>query len=203
MSRISATAAAASREPQGRQPLWDEMVKFNGRTFTITDIFNQTYVPRRTIRSYLECLVVGNYAERIEPPEGATGEEAAIQFRITADPVPYHAPRLNRAGKPVVQGSGVENMWRTMRMRDTFTPRDLAAHATTDIVSVTEATAKSYCSALLKAGYLKVVQKAIPLKRQAMYRLISNTGPKPPMIQRTKQVFDPNTGKAVPLRGQS
>jgi len=203
MSRISATAAAASREPQGRQPLWDVMVKFKDRAFTITDIFEATYVSRHTIRSYLKSLVLADYVERIDPPEGAIRQDAAIRFRIIADPVPYHAPRLNREGKPVIQGSGVENMWRTMRMLSQFTPRDIAAHATTDIVNVSDTTAKGYCSALLGAGYLKVVTKAAPPKKQATYRLINNSGPKPPMIQRTKQVFDPNTGKAVALRGQS
>lgn len=203
MSRISATEAAASREPQGRQPLWEEMVKFNGEPFTITDIHDQTYVSRHTIRSYLKSLVLAEYVERIEPPEGAIREEAAIRFKIIADPVPYHAPRLNREGKPVVQGGGVENMWRTMRMLGQFSPRDLAAHATTDIVNVSDTTAKSYCSLLLQAGFLKVVSKAQPPKKQAVYRLIRNTGPNPPMIQRTKQVFDPNTQKAYPVGGQS
>ncbi|UOA25930.1 hypothetical protein [Pseudosulfitobacter sp. DSM 107133] len=203
MSRISATEAAASREPQGRQPLWEEMVKFNGEPFTITDIHDQTYVSRHTIRSYLKSLVLAEYVERIEPPEGAIREEAAIRFKIIADPVPYHAPRLSREGKPVVQGGGVENMWRTMRMLGQFSPRDLAAHATTDIVNVSDTTAKSYCSLLLQAGFLKVVSKAQPPKKQAVYRLIRNTGPNPPMIQRTKQVFDPNTQKAYPVGGQS
>ncbi|SDW75155.1 hypothetical protein SAMN04488041_103142 [Sulfitobacter pontiacus] len=203
MSRISATEAATSREPQGRQPLWDEMVKFKGAPFTITDIFDQTYINRHTIRSYLKSLALAKYVERIEPEEGAIREDAAIKFRIIADPVPYHAPRLNRDGKPVSQGGGVENMWRTMRMIGQFTPRDIAAHATTDIVSVTDNTAKAYCTKLLKAGFLKVVSKAQPPAKQAVYRLIRNTGPQPPMIQRTQQVFDPNTRKAYPVGGQS
>lgn len=199
MSRISATAAATSREPQGRQPLWDEMVRFEGAPFTITDIFDETHVNRRTIRSYLKSLVLAKYLERIEPPEGAQRDESAIRWRIIADPVPFHAPRLNRKGEPVTQGAGVENMWRTMRMMGEFSPRCVAAHATTDLVNVSESTAKAYCTALRKAGFLKVHIKAQPPKRQAVYRLINNTGPNPPMIQRTQQVFDPNTSKAYPI----
>jgi hypothetical protein len=179
------------------------MTKFEGTSFTITDIFDQTHVNRHTIRSYLKSLVLADYLERIEPARDATCEDAAIRYRVTADPVPWHAPRLNRDGKPVTQGSGVENMWRTMRMLGQFSPRDIAAHATTDIVSVSEATAKAYCSNLLRAGYLKVMIRAQPPKKQAVYRLIRNTGPNPPMIQRTKRVFDPNTQKAYPVGGQS
>lgn len=201
MSRISVTEAAASKEPQGRQPLWEAMVAFKGEPFTITDIFDATYVNRHTIRSYLKSLTLADYVERIEPGEGATREEAAIRFRIIVDPVPFHAPRLNSKGQPVTQGSGVENMWRTMRMLGQFSPRDLAAHATTDLVNVNETTAKSYCTALLKAKFLKVISKARPPHKQAVYRLIKNTGPNPPMIQRTKQVFDPNTKTAYPVGG--
>tara|TARA_R110002049_G_scaffold73362_2_gene189749 strand:+ start:11659 stop:12270 length:612 start_codon:yes stop_codon:yes gene_type:complete len=203
MSRISVSEAATSREPQGRQPLWDEMVKFNGTPFTITNVFDQTHVNRHTIRSYLKALTLANYVERIEPETGAIREEAAIKFRVIVDPAPYHAPRLNRNGKPVSQGGGVENMWRTMRMIGEFSPRDIAVHATTDIVSVTDTTAKAYCTKLLKAGFLKVVSKAKPPTKQAVYRLVRNTGPKPPIIQRTQQVFDPNTRKAYPVGGQS
>jgi hypothetical protein len=203
MSRKSATAAAASHEPEGRQPLWDEMVKFEGAVFTITDIFDATYVSRHTIRSYLSALVLAKYVERIEPDTDARGADAAIRFRIIVDPAPYNAPRLNRKGEPVTQGGGVENMWRTMRMLQQFTPRDLAAHSTTDLINVNETTAKSYCSTLLRAGFLRVVTKALPPKRQAVYRLIRNSGPNPPMIQRTKQVFDPNTKKAYPVEGTS
>lgn len=203
MSRKSATAIAASRKPEGRQPLWEEMVKFKGAPFTIAEIFSATDVNRRTIRSYLEALVAGNYAERIEPEPDATGADAAIRFRITVIPAPYHAPRLNRKGEPVTQGAGVENMWRTMQKLKEFTPRDIAAHATTDVVNVSDATAQAYCRALMAVGYLRVVEKAVAFNHQATYRLIENTGPLPPMIQRTKQVFDPNTKKAFPVGGAS
>ncbi len=94
--------------------------------------------------------------------------------------------------KPVTQGTGTENMWRSMRMMGQFTPLDIAVHSTTDTVSVTEATARGYCSMLLKAGYLGVVRKAVPGKWPATYRFVRDTGPLPPQIQRVKQVFDPN-----------
>lgn len=197
MTRKSATAVAVSREPEGRQPLWEEMVKFKGQPFIVNDIFEATYVNRRTISSYLTCLCAGGYAERFK------GEDDLFNYRIIADPVPYHAPRLNKQGKPVKQGGGVENMWRTMRMLSQFSPRDVAAHATTDIVNVSDWAAKSYCSMLLRTGFLKVVTKATNGKSQAVYRLIRNTGPNPPMIQRTKQVFDPNTKTAYPVGGAS
>ena len=53
-------------------------------------------------------------------------------------------------------------------------------------------TAKEYCTMLTQAGYLKVLRKASPPKKPAVYKLVRNTGPQPPQIQRVKQVFDPN-----------
>lgn len=95
-------------------------------------------------------------------------------------------------------------MWNSMRGLVEFSPRDISAHSTTPDVRVTEWTAKSYCSMLLRAGYLRVLKKAEPAAgRQAIYRLIRNSGPKPPQIQRIKQVFDPNTGVVHRLGDQA
>jgi hypothetical protein len=56
---------------------------------------------------------------------------------------------------------------------------------------------------LLATGYLRVVEKANPSQdKLAVYRLIRNDGPKPPMIQRVKQVYDPNTGRVYRKAGQ-
>ena len=91
---------------------------------------------------------------------------------------PHLAPRLTRTGKPVTQAAGVENMWRSMRMLAEFTARDIAAHTTTDLVGVTEMTAKSDCSLLFRAGYLRVTRKAVPGRAIATYRLIRISGPR-------------------------
>lgn len=94
------------------------------------------------------------------------------------------------------------NIWRSMRMLKKFSALDLATHSNTDTVKVTEATAQSYCVMLLATGFLTVVQKAAPVEgRKAIYRLIRDDGPKPPMIQRVKQVYDPNTGKVYQKAG--
>lgn len=183
MSRRPVDVVAKSRDPEGRQVIWDEMRALGG-TFTREQINKATMITPQTIGAYIECLVAGGYLERIEGGE-------VLSWRIVKDC--HHAPRLRRDGSPAKSGGGTENMWRTMRMAGQFTPRDVAAMATTDTVTVAESTAKQYCAKLLACGYLRVVQKAIPGKRQATYRLIRNSGPKAPMIQRVRVVFDPNT----------
>lgn len=174
----------ASAPTPGRQEIWQEIRKSPDR-FTLTGLVDATGANRKTIADYLRCLVPGGVIAAID-------DQA---FRLVDDRG-YHAPRLNRAGKPVTQGAGTENMWRSMRGLAEFTVRDLVAHSCTPDVQVTELTAKSYCSMLLRTGYLRVIQKASPIHgRQAIYRLIRNSGPKPPQIQRVKQVYDPNTGQ--------
>jgi hypothetical protein len=95
-----------------------------------------------------------------------------------------------------------QNMWTAMRqMKSGFTPRDLAAHATTEETLVTPEAAQDYCRALLGAGYLGVARKAVPGKTEAIYRLIRNTGPRAPKEKRVRAVIDSNTEETVLIGG--
>lgn len=116
------------------------------------------------------------------------------------------APRLTRYGQPVTQGLAQEQMWRTLRMQqggaDT-NGRELAAHASTPDVPVAETAARNYLQRLNAAGYLICTREGHGTNGkggvQARYRLnpARNTGPRPPMICRTKVVWDPNENKVV------
>lgn len=178
----------ANEQPDPRQLMWDAMRACEtGPWFTITDIQKVTGQNKETIRTYLKCLCAGDCAERREVEPGV------VDYRLLGAPGEA-APRLRKNGSAVDQGGGSETMWRSMRMMPEFSPRDLAAHSTTPDVGVSESTAKTYCSVLLAAGYLRVVRPA-KRGRLAVYRLIRNSGPKPPMIQRVKRVYDPNTSE--------
>jgi hypothetical protein len=100
--------------------------------------------------------------------------------------------------------SAEENLWTAMRGLRSFTPTDLAAHASTDQVSVAVADAQAYCRVLLAGGYLKVERKAAPARAQeAIYRLIRNTGPRPPRAVRVSAVVDDNTDMVTLLGDRS
>lgn len=174
-----------------RQTVWDAIRVLAGEDlvghFTVTDVVDRTKVHRKTTSDYFACLVAAEYlAQTVDtPPRFILRKDGGV-----------HAPRVRRDGTAVTQGAGTLNMWRSMRALTQFTYRDIALHSTTPTVSVSEKTAKDFCGMLLATGFLRVVQKADPVKgRIATYRLIRNDGPKPPQIQRVKQVFDPNTGK--------
>jgi hypothetical protein len=93
------------------------------------------------------------------------------------------------------------NLWRAMRMLQGFSPVDLAAHAATPTVAVSPEDAAAYCQTLTRAGYLRVVRKAAPPLRPAIYRLVRNTGPLPPVLRRVRAVIDGNTGQIVHVGG--
>lgn len=176
-----------------RQAVWDvlQAERLRGDAWlTLTVISGGADVHRKTASDYLGCLTAGGYAERQD--DETLG---CAKWRLIRDGG-HHAPRLRPDGSAVTQGAGVTNIWRSMRMLNTFSVVDLVLHSSTPSTKVTESTVKSYVSMLLTTGYLRVVQKSNPVKgRQAIYRLVRNSGPKPPMIQRVKQVYDANTGE--------
>jgi hypothetical protein len=100
--------------------------------------------------------------------------------------------------------SAEENLWTAIRGLRSFTPTDIAVHASTDLVQVATADAQAYCRVLLAGGYLKVERKASPPRKQeAIYRLIRNSGPRPPRHARVSAVVDDNTNSVTLLGDRS
>ena len=191
----------AGRKPvheaqDNRQLVWDalkaEAAKGDAQ-MTLSVLADRARVNRKTAGDYLTGLVAAGYVDRCD--------DAGLQvptFRM-AGKAGFHAPRLRKDGTVVTQGAGVANMWRSMRMLRTFDVPQIAQVSTTPDIRVTEATAQSYVSMLFATGFLVCLEKANPGKgRKASYRLVRNTGPKPPKIQRVKQVYDPNTDQVHP-----
>ncbi|WP_353428726.1 hypothetical protein [Paracoccus denitrificans] len=198
MSRRPVDQIAQSRDAEGRQVIW-EAIRAQNAEFVSGDLFNDTWINRYTIRSYLNSLAAAGILEKIEHPD-RVGQRDSVTWRLMKDEG-FYAPRVNRKGERVTQGLGVEQMWRAMRIMKEFKAVDLALHATTDEIAVSIETAKSYCTMLLACGYLACIQKA-NAHRQATYRLVRNSGPLAPQIQRVKQVFDPNS-KTVYRKGEA
>lgn len=111
---------------------------------------------------------------------------------------PALTPILNRDGSAGTQGLGQLNMWTAMKALPQFDNKELAAVASTEDVNVTVAAAGEYARHLCRAGYLQIVSKPKP-GAGCIYRLRKSlyTGPKPPMILRTKLVYDQNRGEVI------
>lgn len=187
----------------GRQAVWQAVRRL--KRFTLVDLWHETKEERATVRTYLTALERGGYVATVDmqaPKATAIGIRSPALFKAQvyklARDVGIEAPRLKRDGTPSTQGSAREQMWRTMKLLGDFTFRDLTVAATTEASPVSELDAKDYVKHLFRAGYLSLVTASTP-RALATYRFVRarNTGPRAPMVQRLKSVFDPNTRKVV------
>ena len=196
---------AVGKKPGGRDAIWAEIRK--QREFTYRSLTEATDIPKKTIGDYLKGLEAAGIVKSEQEAgtaESRTGNKkqvsGTLQFSLVKD-CDVHAPRVRKDGSAVLQGRATESMWSAMRFLKQFTSRELAIHASTDEHPVSEVHANDYCKTLAKAKYLRVVKAGRP-GRLAVYQFVRFTGPKAPMIQRIKQVFDPNTGEVVWSRNQ-
>lgn len=108
------------------------------------------------------------------------------------------APRINKHGERI-PASGVENIWRTLRILNTLSAAEAATHASVNGVTMTEQAARIYLQGLANAGYVTRTggTPGVP----ARYTLVPQryTGPQHPIYQRNtyEQVYDPNLDQVV------
>jgi hypothetical protein len=176
-----------------RQAVW-EWIRRNGTLpFFINDIAREIRLEESSIREYLTGLVNAGYLER----SGNHRNFSASTYTLIKN-TGIDAPRVRKDGTPVTQGIGRRNMWNAMQVLKSFSPVDLAFNAKTETHIIAASEAISYCNALWTAGYLV-------RHPDGKYSLIPAmwTGPHPPQIQRTKQVYDPNLQRVVWARVES
>ena len=181
----------------GFEAIWQHILDVKNKPFTVKDIEMQTNVRRDTVRDYINRLKRAGYLEKLPDIRQTNTQYKAYLYKAIKRPL--KAPRLQRDGTVVTQGRGRDQMWRTIKMIGAFTAKDLAVSATTKEVKVAEGYAEDYIKFLYRAGYLKCTKAHKVSGGKATYRLLpgKNTGPKPPQIQRTKEVFDPNLEKVM------
>lgn len=176
--------ASRSRLPEIEGQAW----KYMQRRHVITVAELQSYLS--TGDEATRALIHRFEAEgRIRVLNG--GNASSPKRWVVAD---AHLPPADRATDLLTQ------FWRTARKLKSFTAIDLIAHCTPE-VKATREEAAGYAGALLRAGYLRVLQTAIPGEREARYQLVSNTGPQPPREQRVRGVWDDNLARYTYLAG--
>lgn len=206
MSRKPVTEYAGGKGP--RQHIWEAIRALAAAS---DDAFDEYAIhhsmPRAarlsiemgTVRDYRHCLVAAGILVIVTP---SLNRSTPATYRLVNNEG-LEAPRVRRDGSRVTQGLAQEQMWRTLRILSGDTNgRELAAHASTPLIPVAEAAARDYLLVLNQAGYLLCTQEGKGTGKggiQARYRLKPgrNTGPRPPMVCRTRAVYDPNEGKVV------
>lgn len=195
MRKPITTEMAGGKTP--RQRIWELIRGYrHGGEFELLEVTPGT-VNIGTARSYVVVLEkAGIVTVASQTPSGKKTWTLARDMGL-------EAPRVDKHGATVTQGNGNECMWRTMRIiGGSFTAAQLAGLASTGDSHISEQTAKTYCAALAKAGYLAIESKGKGLGaggKPTVYRFIParHTGPRAPMIPRDKAVYDPNLHQVV------
>ncbi|UOO93607.1 hypothetical protein [Vitreoscilla stercoraria] len=103
--------------------------------------------------------------------------------------VGIEAPRFHKDGTLMTQSGVNEAIWRSIRILKSFNRSELASH----VAHLTnEATVQAYLYSLRRAGYVAWIDE-----KTNSYRLVKNTGPKPPQVLRVKEIYDPNIDEIV------
>ena len=177
-----------------RQRLWERMRAHKGE-FGYADIAVGAE-SLETIRDYVLGLERAGFLTLTVP----AGHRTPKRWRLILD-IGAEAPRVTREGKPVTMGLAQEQMWRLLRaLANDINARELAAHASTPQIPVRESAAADYLHHLNRAGYLTETKHGHGTGRGGIpsrYRLAHDTGPRPPMVGRTRTVYDPNLGRVV------
>lgn len=184
-----------------RQRIWAQIRKQRNR-FTQAQIAERGKVSDDAVKNYVKVLLKAGFIAVVDSEEVGRICTRNIYALIRDNGV--EAPRINKNGEVVTQGNVNEAMWGTLRRllkgRD-FNYRELASFASSSSQTVAEETAKTYVYMLTNAGYLELTAPAVIGKnaRPARYYFKANmdTGPRAPMIQRTKQVYDPNKNRVM------
>jgi len=183
-----------------RQMVWDRMRGHarKDQDFSLADlVFGDERTA--TVRDYTIGLEKAGFVAVVQP-HCCGGRNTPKRWKLVHD-MGAEAPRVRRDGTPVTQGLAQEQMWRTLCMLGgAVTARELAAHASTETVPVRESAAYDYLHNLQRAGYVQIATPGKGTGRggiQMRFRLVRNTGPRPPMVCRTHAIYDPNLGRVV------
>lgn len=193
---LKLTVTDSKRLLRGQAHYWRVMRQQQAERgdFSVASIDMASHARREDIRKFVRALLAAGFVEVAGTTETRSSPEK--HYRIVRNQA--ECPRLTKSGS---QQTGQRNMWNLLRGpmgRDGINARDLAAFASTEDVPITFDTAKSYIRTLADAGYLTCLVKGRP-KALAIWRLkpLMNTGPLPPMILRSKVVYDQNADKIV------
>lgn len=190
-----------------RQRVYNAMREHAPGWLTVTEIASRAHAHPAAVESYVHALRLAGLAESLEDAEArwarehlqpymslALGDES---YRLTSD-TGAEAPQVTKGGAIIEGLTAQEAIWKAARVFRRFTWSDIAAAVSSDERPVAPATVKAYLSDLHAAGYLSKAQVSRPGMPTAwQLRSDRDTGPRAPMVQRTKQVFDPNLGKVV------
>lgn len=182
-----------------RQRVWIEIRKAQSG-FSLVDIAFKAHMKEGSARSYFSGLEKAGYI-CLDFEEDIPGKRVKRKYYKLVKDCGFTAPSLDSDGNETHPARINKAMWNTLRiLKRPVNADELAKLSSNDKVQVQASTANVYLQLLYSAGYLALAQMAQnKIGKKAKYQLFDhkNTGPNPPQIQRSKQVFDPNLGTVV------
>lgn len=177
-----------------RQRMW-EAIRAKRSGFTLMDIATAAELEIDAVTAYLAALRRGQWL--VQTNDAGSYSRKAKRYALARDNG-IEAPRVNRRGQAVTHGLIKEQLWRTMRLIGEFDRQQLAACASTPALPITPAVAGDYLRHLEHAGYISRLSGG---KGGVQARWVFNharySGPRPPIVQRTQSVYDPNLDRVV------
>lgn len=155
--------------------------------FSVADIADALTLRQARAYAVIRRMVKDGRAEVSDPRKGPI----AGLWR-PADKAPPTTPRK--------AATATDQMWAAMRAMASFSPTSLANHADVGTADVTVEAARTYCRALMQAGYLRVIRRA-GTSNEAVYRLLKRSGPTAPILRRIQAIVDRNTDETIVLTG--
>lgn len=176
-----------------RQQIWEafrHLIKADCKADTYT-IARRSGQDDSAVRCYMYSLACAGVV--------AKADEPATWLMLKDEGV--EAPRVTKKGERLAPGA-YECIWRALRITGELNAEEAVAMAVAGGATVTYQSARIYLQCLADAGYV-VRTGGIP-GQPARYTLIParNTGPLHPMYQRVGQIFDPNIGRVVWVKGE-
>lgn len=180
--------------PRGIDGYWSIILDLgrDGGTFSVPEINARSNTDKATISGYVNRLVRAGYLalDHLEPSSKGSAQRFYRILKLSAE-----APRVRRDGTEAPRDQQWR-LWATIRlMRHGFTAQQLAFTAGLD-EAVPIGTVRSYIQNLERVGYLGRVGSRQPGKMPT-FRLVNDTGPKPPKILATRSVWDQNRCQLV------
>ncbi|SMH42212.1 hypothetical protein [Mesorhizobium australicum] len=172
------------RVPRGGDGLWKLLLEIDRvGPWTKGQVAARTAVSTARINQFVDRLLAAGIA--------TISDEGAC--RLTRRPT--DAPRLRLDGSELPEDER-QILWRTMKMLKTFSPRELAAQASSDERAIGLETTRSFINRMAQVGIVGIVQ--VPSRRgEGKYRLARNLGALAPRILSVSVVFDPNAVQVI------
>lgn len=184
-----------------RQRIWAQIRK-HSQGFTQEKLSELSKTNKSVVQDYVKVLVKAGFIV-VTDTENVGRICRRNTYKLIRD-YGIEAPQINRKGELVERATVNEAMWGTLRRvlkGKEFNRKELAIFASTEAQKISQETANTYIYYLVAAGYLTCVAEAVRGKKHALAKYVfkanMDTGPRAPMIQRTKQVYDPNKNKVM------